>query len=644
MLQIQNLSLQFGERVLFNNISATVKVGEKIALVGRNGAGKSTLFKVISGDQGTDGGKIVVPSSLTIGYLPQEVSFETGISVREEATRAYESIQILEDKISELEQMLESGNYTGGYDMDSATQALVDCHEHLHLLGINQQEGEIERVLKGLGFKDDQLDMPVSVFSGGWKMRVAMAKLLLSSPDYLLLDEPTNHLDIESIIWLEEYLQNYQGAVLIISHDKWFMDRVCRRIIELELGNLYDYSGNYSSFLEQRKERMEKLEAAYANQQRVIEQKQRTINRFMAKATKTKMAQSMQKQLDKIERVEIPVTDQREWNLRFPDASRSAEVVVDCEDVGMRFGENRVFKHIDWKLIRGEKVAFVGQNGQGKSTLAKIITGHLQPTEGYSKTGASVQMAYYRQDETKYLDGNLTLLEVMENEATEESRTQVRSILGAFLFSGEDVEKKVKVLSGGEKSRLAMAKMLLRPINWLVLDEPTNHLDMDAKNVLKSALKSFNGTLVVVSHDRDFLDGLTEKTLEFKAGNVKEYLGDISYFLEKRAMENFRELERGNDQGNAPVVKRELTKEERKRLQDEKKKLQRIIQYAERDIESLESKISDMEVKMADPDFFSSEKADELMVEYNKLKADLENKSTEWEEAVELLDDINNDL
>lgn len=641
MLQIRNLKLHFGERVLFDNISATVKVGEKLALVGRNGAGKSTLFRVISGEQGVDDGNVDLSSSLTIGVLPQEVSFDDAATVRGEAVRAFESIRELEEKLVKLEQMLESGQYPSGYDMDRATQELADGHEHLVLLGNNQREGEVEKVLKGLGFKDHELDLPVNTFSGGWRMRVAMARLLLSSPDYLLLDEPTNHLDIESIIWLEDYLKEYPGAVLIISHDKWFMDRVCRRILELELGNLYDYAGNYSKYLVLRTDRMEKLEAAYENQQRVIEQKQKTINRFMAKATKTKMAQSMQKQLDKIDRVEIPITDQREWNLSFPPASRSAEVVANCQDIGMRFGSKRVLQHVDWKLIRGEKVAFVGQNGQGKSTLAKIITRALTPSEGELTIGASVQMAYYRQDETKYLEEDKTLLQVMEDAANEESRSKVRSILGAFLFSGDDVDKKVKVLSGGERARLAMARMLLRPINWLVLDEPTNHLDLDAKDVLKQALARFDGTMVVVSHDRDFLDGLTEKTMEFRDGTIREYLGDINYFLEKRSIDNFRDLElnpSGKGGGQAP--KREMSREEKKALQQEKKRLQRVIQYAERDIEELEKKMAKLETDMADPAFFERPDSNTVMTGYNRMKEELQMKNREWEEAVESLDQM----
>lgn len=639
MLQLRNLQLHFGERVLFDDISATIKVGEKVALVGRNGAGKSTLFKVIAGDQGLDHGNIQVPSSLSIGFLPQEVSFPDEALVRSEAARAFETINTLEANIAILEQMLETGNYSPGYDMDRASQELADGHEHLVLLGNNQREGEIEKVLKGLGFKEEELDRPVNTFSGGWRMRVAMAKLLLSSPDFLLLDEPTNHLDIESIIWLESYLKEYPGAVMIISHDKWFMDQVCKRILELELGNLYDYTGNYSSYQNQRIERMEKMEAAYVNQQRVLEQKQKTIDRFMAKASKTKMAQSMQKQLEKIERVEIPITDQREWNLKFPPASRSGEVVAECRSVGMRYGKKQVLEGVEWKLIRGEKVAFVGQNGMGKTTLGRIITQQMAPTSGHVTIGASVQLAVYRQDETKYLDENRTLLEIMEDAATEENRSRVRSILGAFLFSGDEVDKKVKVLSGGERSRLAMARMLLRPINWLVLDEPTNHLDLDAKEVLKKALAQFSGTLVVVSHDRDFLDGLTSKTIEFRDGGIKEYLGDINYFLQKRAVDHFREFELDGQRSNGEGVV-VLSKEEKKQIQQEKKRLQRVIQYAERDIEQLEDKLRFIEKDMADPTFFDRKDRDQIMTGYGKLKEELKEKNKDWEMAVEAMDQL----
>lgn len=639
MLQIRNIELHFGERALFNQISATIKRGEKVALVGRNGAGKSTLFKVINRELSVDAGDIQVSSNLTLGTLPQEVNFPDNVQVKEEAIKAFDQIKIIERKIEELGAMLETGNYSVGYSMERASQELSDCHEQLFLLGNNQIEGEVEKVLKGLGFNDDDLDKPINSFSGGWRMRVAMARLLLSSPDYLLLDEPTNHLDIESIIWLEQYLKDYAGAVVIISHDKLFMDRVCDRVLELELGKLYDYIGNYSAYKLQRAERMEKLEAAFANQQRVIEQKQRTIDRFMAKASKTKMAQSMQKQLDKIEKVEVPVTDQREWNLRFPKANRSAEVVVDCSNLQMSYPGKEVLKEVEWKLIRGEKVAFVGQNGQGKSTLAKLITGAIQPTKGSVTVGASVQMAYYRQDETNYLDPNKTLLEEMEDAATDENRSKVRAILGAFLFSGEDVEKKIKVLSGGEKSRLAMAKMLLKPINWLVLDEPTNHLDLEAKEVLKRALATYEGTLVLVSHDRDFLDGLTSKTIEFKDGQIKEYLGDINYFLGKRSADNFRAIELGTEV-KPRSQKRELTRDEKKEIQNSKKQLQRNIQYLEREVGELEEKKSEMEAVMASATFFERNDHEEYLSKYSDVRKKLDVKTQEWEELVEALEEM----
>lgn len=621
---------------MFNNISASIRNTEKVALVGRNGAGKSTLFKIIAGYQKPDEGKIIMPSGQTIGYLEQEVNFDNEATVRGEAEKAFAQIKSLEEKISSLEEMLNTQVYADGYDLERATQDLVDSYEQLNIIGGNQQQGELEKVLKGLGFKDEELDMPVKQFSGGWQMRVAMAKLLLSQPNYLLLDEPTNHLDIESILWLESYLKDYEGTVLIISHDKMFMDEICKRVLEVELGNLYDYSGNYSKYLDLRSERVEKMEAAFENQQRVIEQKQKTIDRFMAKATKTKMAQSMQKQLEKMELVEIPAMDNKAWNLQFPKSMRSGEVVVACDDLGKQFDSNKVLSNVNWKLVRGEKVAFVGQNGQGKTTLAKIITGNLAPTEGNVKEGASVQLAYYRQDETKYLDGNKTLLQEMEDAATEDSRSKVRQILGAFLFSGEDVEKKIKVLSGGEKSRLAMAKLLLQPINWLVLDEPTNHLDLPAKDVLKKALKHFDGTLVVVSHDRDFLQGLTEKTYEFRDGTIYEHLGDINYFLEKRSLRHFRELELSSngDKNSSNTI---LSRDEKKSLFDEKKKLQRNINYLERDIDELESKLKKLESEMAKPTFFESDKHQEITENYANIKKQISEKNKEWEEAVDTL-------
>ncbi|MCB0570664.1 MAG: ABC-F family ATP-binding cassette domain-containing protein, partial [Phaeodactylibacter sp.] len=472
-------------------------------------------------------------------------------------------------------------------------------------------------------------------FSGGWQMRIELAKMLLQRPDYLLLDEPTNHLDIESIIWLERFLKDYSGAIIVISHDKQFLDTVTNRTVEVELGNVYDYKAAYSKYVALREERRGKMQSAYQNQQRVIAQKERTITRFMAKASKTTMAQSMQKQLDKMERVEIPDEDTATMNIRFPAAPRSGQVVVEGKSISKAYGSLHVLDKVDIKLDRGDRVAFVGQNGQGKTTLAKIIVDELTLTDGQLTLGHNVQVGYYAQNQSETLHSSLTVLQTMEMASPPEMRTRLRGILGAFMFSGEDVDKKVSVLSGGERARLALASLLLRPFNLLVLDEPTNHLDMLSKDVLKQAILDYDGTLIVVSHDREFLSGLTNRTIEFRDRQLHDYLGDVNFFLEKRELDNMREVELSRSpQSEAPraVPKKELSFDERKRLM-------RNLSNAEKKVERLEGEIAALEAKMAAPDFYQNPEAVKVSEAYNSKQAELEKAMEEWEEAQLAMED-----
>jgi len=505
MITIANVTVQFGDRVLFDNVNLTIGERDRIGLVGRNGAGKSTLLKIIAGYRGSDSGGVTYPNGATIGYLHQDLELPKGKTVIDEAMTAVEATKKLEERIEEINKELEERtDYESDYYMD-LVQELVESTDRFQLLGGNKSQAEAERILSGLGFKTSDMNRLTDEFSGGWQMRVELAKMLLKNPDYLLLDEPTNHLDIESIIWLESFLKDYIGAVVTISHDKTFLDNITNKTVEIELGNIYDYKANYSKFKILRAERKELQESAFKNQQKVIAEKERTISRFMAKANKTKMAQSMQKQLDKMERITIDSEDTSAMKLHFPPAPRSGQVILEIEDLVKRYGNLTVMDQVEFKMDRGDRVAFVGQNGQGKTTLSKIIAQHESLTSGECKLGHNVQIGYYAQNQAESLHQNLTILETLENIAPADMRIKVRSILGAFMFSGEDVDKKVSVLSGGERARLALAALLLKPFNLLILDEPTNHLDMISKEVLKNALNRFEGSLIVVSHDRDYL-------------------------------------------------------------------------------------------------------------------------------------------
>ncbi|WP_420461108.1 ABC-F family ATP-binding cassette domain-containing protein [Neolewinella sp.] len=602
MLSATGIYQQYGDRILFDRVTFTIGTRDKVGLVGRNGAGKSTMLKIIAGDISPDEGKVQRESGSTLGFLHQEMDMPTGNTVMEETLTAFAHIQQMEDRLEELNKEMEvRTDYTSDSYADMLTE-FTHLTERFALVGGITIEAEAERVLKGLGFESKDFSRQTTEFSGGWQMRIELAKMLLQRPDYLLLDEPTNHLDIESIIWLENWLSSYSGAVITISHDKQFLDNVTNRTLEIELGNVYDYKAGYSKYVELQAERREKAEAAYLNQQKVIADKERTISRFMAKATKTKMAQSMQKQLDKIERIELDVTDNAVMNLRFPPAPRSGAITLQARHVTKTYGKLNVLRGVDLKVDRADRVAFVGQNGQGKTTLARILIGKLPATAGEVELGHNVSVGYYAQNQSDALDGNKTLLETMEEASPPEMRTRLRTILGAFLFSGEDQDKKVMVLSGGERARLALACMLLRPFNLLVLDEPTNHLDMASKDMLKAALMDYDGTLLVVSHDREFLAGLTERTIEFRDHRLYEHLGDVNTFLEKRQLEDMRsvELEKPKLNGHAPAAPPPRVMLDA----DTQRRLEKDIARAERKIERLEAEIETIHLAMSDPSFY----------------------------------------
>lgn len=640
MLSVQNLYLQYGERILFDRISFAIGDRERIGLVGRNGAGKSTLLKIMAGLLNPDEGQIDRPANSTIGLLHQEMNLPKGKTVLEETMTAFAETRELEKKLEDVHHAIATRTDYQSPEYTKLLEELADLEHRFQLLGGHNTQAQAEKVLKGLGFRDADFQRLTDEFSGGWQMRIELAKMLLRQPDYLLLDEPTNHLDIESILWLESFLDTYEGSIVVISHDKTFLDKVTRRTLEIELGKLYDYKASYSGYVELRRERREKLQAAWENQQRIIAEKERTIKRFMAKATKTSMAQSMQKQLDKMERIELDQEDTAVMNIRFPEPPRSGQVVVEARGLTKRYGDLLVLDGVDLKLDRGDRVAFVGQNGQGKTTLAKIIVGQLKPTAGELTIGHNVHIGYYAQNQAETLDPHRTLLETLEAHSPPEMRTRLRTLLGAFLFSGDDQEKKVMVLSGGERARLALACMLLKPVNLLVLDEPTNHLDILSKEVLKNALMQFTGTLIVVSHDRDFLSGLTDKTIEFRDHHLHTYLGDVNYFLEKRRLDHMREVEK-RTQATRKVADEKTADTSSNGSPtlsyEERKQLQRQLQNARKQVEALEKRIAELERKMAEPDFYTRPGFEKTLTEHAGLKAELESALEAWMEAEERL-------
>ncbi len=625
MLNVLDVNIQYGERILLNNISFTAKPNEKIGLAGRNGAGKSTILKVIAGVVNPDKGKISYPNGYTIGYLHQDITIAEDKTVLKETLTAFDRLNAIEDRLEEINVDLETRT---DYESDSYMDILEEMatlNDHLsHMGDMSQAQAKSERILKGLGFKHSEMEKPVAELSGGWKMRVEMAKILLSEVDLLLLDEPTNHLDIESIVWFENYLKNYAGTLILISHDVRLLDNVTTRTVEVEQGKLYDYKANYTNYLLQRKERRALLQSAYTNQQKTIKEKEKLIERFKAKASKAKMAQSMQKQLNRMDKIELDDANLKGMRISFPTPPRSGDDVLEIRQLSKSYGDLVVFQGADLSVKRGERIAFVGQNGQGKTTLAKVIVNEIEATSGDLKLGHNVEIGYFAQDQDKNLTPENTLLKTMENASPPEMRTKLRSILGGFLFSGDDVEKKVMVLSGGERMRLALAILLLKPMNLLVMDEPTNHLDMTSKLILKQALKDYEGTLIVVSHDRDFLDGLTDRTIEFRDGHLKEYLGDINYFLEKRAVDDFRSIEQ-----RSKVVKKE--KEKPKLNPNETHQLKKDVQRFESKIEKLESKISDLEAEMAEPSFYDCADSAIVIKKHEALKEELHKAMVLWE-------------
>ncbi len=635
MLRVNNISVQFGGKFLFEDITFQVGDKERIGLTGKNGAGKSTLLKIISGFQGSDTGTVETSGGYSIGYLPQDIDIQSDLSVINETRKAFSEVEKVEARIEFIhnELVTRTDFESDGY-MDLINE-LTEKEQLLHHMGADKNEEAIERVLKGLGFESKEMDLPVKTFSGGWQMRIVLAKILLQQPSLILLDEPTNHLDIESILWLEEFLTNYNGATVLISHDKTFLDNVTTRTVEIVMGKIEDYKCNYSNYLIQRTDRIEKQQAAKKNQEEFIKQTERNIEKFRAKANKAKFAQSLIKKLDKMEILDVDSSDNSNINFKFQPPPRSGKVVVTAEGVTKRYGEKLVLNDINFEINRGEKVAFVGKNGMGKTTLAKMIVGQLS-YEGELKLGHNVSLAFYAQHQAESLDGNKTVLETIDDAAPYEMRTKVRSLLGSFLFSGEDVEKKVKVLSGGEKGRLAMCKLLLEPSNLLILDEPTNHLDMRSKDQLKAAIKQFEGTVIVVSHDRDFLQGLTDKVFEFIDQGVKEHVGDINEFLRLRAAENFRQFELDKEPKVEAKAKKEKSKKDNKVLHELRKELRSV----EGKISSLEGKIADADAKLKHPtDYEKYVNDQEFFKQYNVYKKDLEAQMARWEELAMEIED-----
>ncbi len=641
MLNIHNLSVAFGGEYLFEEIAFRLNSGDRVGLIGKNGAGKSTLLKLLSREMQADSGTIASDKEVKIGFLKQDIDFEQGRTVMEEAYQAFVEIKALELKLDAINHQLAERT---DYESESYNQLIIDLNDHTHhyeILGGYNYQGEAEKVLQGLGFKRTDFDKKTDTFSGGWRMRIELAKLLLQSNDVLLLDEPTNHLDIESIIWLELFLNNYTGAVVIVSHDKMFLDNVTNRTIEISLGRIYDYKKPYSEYLILRSEMKEQQLNAQKNQQKEIQQAERLIERFKAKSSKASMAQSMMKKLDKMERIEVDEDDNSVMSLRFPVSITPGKVVTEIENLSKSYGDNHVLKGINLLVERDSKTAFVGQNGQGKSTLAKIIVGDLE-CQGNVKLGHNVQIGYFAQNQAEYLDGSKTVLDTMIDAANEKNRSKVRDILGSFLFRGDDVEKYVRVLSGGERNRLALAKMLLQPFNALVMDEPTNHLDIKSKNVLKQALQNFEGTLILVSHDRDFLQGLTNKVYEFKDQKIKEYLGDIDFYLEQRQAQDFRAIEKKEElkqkqkQEDAKDDKNVSYKDQKKRksLKNRLSAVERKIGDLEKEIASIDHKLlMDYDTTISEEGFFDS---------YQKMKKDLEIRMTEWEQMTAELENLDN--
>jgi ATP-binding cassette subfamily F protein 3 len=622
MLNIHNLSVSFSGEYLFKEISFKLISGDRVGLIGKNGAGKSTLLKLLSKETEMDSGSIAYEKDLNIGFLKQDIDFDKGRTVLEEAYQAFSEIKTLEQRQNEINtQLSERTDYESKSYLDLIND-LSDVNDRYELIGGYNYQGHTEKILQGLGFKRDDFHKSTDTFSGGWRMRIELAKLLLQSNDLLLLDEPTNHLDIESIIWLENFLKSFLGAVVIVSHDKMFLNNVTNRTIDISLGRIYDFNKPYSKYLVLREEIKSQQISAQKNQEKHIQHTEKLIQKFKAKASKASMAQSLMKKIEKIDRIEVDQDDNSVMKLNFNISINPGKVVTEIEDLSKNYGDNKVLSDVNLLIERKSKIAFVGQNGQGKSTLAKIMVGELTPSSGNSKLGHNVQIGYFAQNQAEYLDGSKTVLQTMIDSANETNRSKVRDVLGSFLFSGDDVEKYVRVLSGGERNRLALAKLLLQPFNVLVMDEPTNHLDIKSKSVLKQALIKFDGTLILVSHDRDFLQNLTNKVYEFKSQNIKEYLGDIDFYLNQRKIEDFREIEKKDK-----VVS---LKKNKHIGNSSNRELKKRISNIESKISRLENEISIID-KDLEEDYEKTTSIDNFFSNYEKKKSELDSLMKKWE-------------
>ena len=640
MISINSVTVSYGGFTLLSDINFNISEQDKIGLVGKNGAGKSTMLKLICGLQNPTTGKIAVPGSVKIGYLPQIMEHHKGKSVIDETMTAFQEMFDLE---AELERVTAELGERTDYESESYSKLIVHLNElndRLAILRNDSPQVQAEKTLMGLGFKYEELGRPTETVSQGWNMRIELAKILLGKPDVMLLDEPTNHLDIESIEWLEDYLKNCRCSIVLISHDRKFLDNVTNRTIEIMLGKIHDYKVPYSKYLELRKERLAQQRAAYENQQRMIEKTEDFIERFRYKPTKSNQVQSRVKQLEKLERIEVDMEDKSALSVKFPPAPRSGDIVYKAEHLTLGYDSKIVFSGAEIEIRRGEKVALVGRNGEGKTTLMRAITGSLRPMEGTSRVGYNVSIGYYEQNQEDVLDKQDTVFGTLDRIAVGDIRLKLRDILAAFLFKGEDIDKKVAVLSGGERARLAMAKLMLRPYNLLCLDEPTNHMDILSKDILKQALKAYDGTLVVVSHDRDFLDGLVDKVYEFRDGQVKEFLGGVSDFLEKRRLDSLNELERKQQDAPLPTAKEESAGagqyRQNKFISKEEKKLRNRISYLEKKIDEVQARMKEIETVLANPS--PSDDYMELTREFLERKRDLDAMTDEWAELSESLE------
>ncbi len=639
MVTIGNLSIHFGSRELFSKVGFFIGPRDRIGLVGKNGAGKSTLLKTLAGLQTPNEGSIAFARGTTVGYLPQEMKHNEHSTVYEESSTAFKEVQYLRDRLEELSNIISDHHDYTSDDYSKKLEELEEVSHRLELLGSGNLEEKIEKVLKGLGFVSADMSRQMQEFSGGWKMRVELGKILLQNPDLLLLDEPTNHLDIESIEWLEDFLVDYPGAIVLISHDRTFLDNVTNRTIEISKGKIYDYKFAYSKYLVQRQDEIERQEREAKNQQKYIEDTQKLIDKFRAKKDKAAFAQTLIRKLEKLDKVEVDSIDGTKVRISFPPAPHSGKIILEGKNLGKAYNNIRLFNGVDMLIARGEKIALVGKNGAGKSTLIRMIM-RKEPHEGEFIPGHSVEIGYYAQNQADTLDGNKTVFETIDDEAVGDIRKSVRSLLGAFLFGGDDIDKKVKVLSGGEKARLALCKLLLQPYNFLVMDEPTNHLDLASKDVLKQALQRFDGTLLVVSHDRDFLHGLTSIVYEIQPDRLRMWPGDVLEFLKEKKAESIALFESNKSSLAAPKVPKvnvpqveTVSKEVQREKDKQKRKLEMQIQKFEKEIESLEAEIKLMDDVVASLDYTKQEEAAEQIGKYNELKSKLDNIMEQWEKC-----------